>query len=117
MEHISQTLRGKRTILLEGFDPVTARGWTLVPNMILQEAALGAGAKLVYALLLSYAWHNDYCFPGQQRLAEDCGKTQGWVSQRMRELEAEGFLRIERRGQGRTNVYTLKYRVKTKGRG
>ena len=117
MEHIGRTLAAKRTILLEGFDPVTAQGWTLVPNLILKRASVSAGAKLVYALLLSYAWHNDCCFPGQRRLAEDCGRTQGWVSQQMRELRAKGFLSIERRGQGKTNVYTLKYRVQTRRRG
>ena len=28
-----------------------------------------ANAKTVYSLLLSYAWHNNLCFPGQERLA------------------------------------------------
>ena len=117
MEHISVAIEQKRTILLKGFDPVTAKGWTLVPNLVLRESLVSAGAKLVYALLLSYAWHNDYCFPGQDRLGEECGKSQGWVSQQMRELEAKGYLDVERRGQGKTNLYTLKYRVKTRTRG
>ena len=117
MEHISVAIEQKRTILLKGFDPVTAKGWTLVPNLVLRESVVSAGAKLVYALLLSYAWHNDYCFPGQGRLAEDCGKTQGWVSQRMRELQARGYLTIQRRGQGKTNIYTLKCRIRPKARG
>ena len=71
-------------------------------------------STLVYALLLSYAWHNDSCFPGQDRLAEDCGKTQSWVSKRMVELEKNNFLEIQRRGQGKTNIYVLTYRVKQK---
>jgi hypothetical protein len=113
MEAIRDIVKEReQTILLKGFDPVAAAGFTQVPNLILKNEKLSAGAKLVYALLLSYAWHNDRCFPGQERLANDSGKTQQWVSLQMRELEKEGFLEIERRGQGKTNIYTLSYRVK-----
>ena len=115
MEHISESLKQKeKTILLKGFDPVAAEGFTQVPNLILKSSKVSAGAKLVYSLLLSYAWHNDSAFPGQDRLAKDCGKSQGWVSQQMSELEREGYLEIQRRGQGKTNIYTLSYRVTSK---
>jgi hypothetical protein len=110
MEPISNIIKEK-TILLKGFDPVSAEGFTQVPNFILKNVKLGAGAKLVYSLLLSYAWHNDSCFPGQERLSKDCGKTQQWVSFQMKELEDEGFLEIQRRGQGKTNIYILSYKV------
>lgn len=102
----------EKTILLKGFDLVAAQGFTQVPNLVLKQAALSAGAKLVYALLLSYAWHNNSCFPGQDRLVADCGKTQAWVSQQMKDLEKHEFLEIQRRGQGKTNIYVLSYRIK-----
>ena len=111
MKSIGELVKEK-TILLEGFDPVAAQGFTQVPNLVLKNSGLSAGAKLAYALLLSYAWHNDSCFPGQQRMSEDCGMSQGWVSLQMKELEEKGFLIIQRRGQGKTNVYTLRYTVK-----
>ncbi|MCG3209305.1 MAG: hypothetical protein FOGNACKC_02926 [Anaerolineae bacterium] len=107
-----QEIIQEKTILLKGFDPVAAQGFTQVPNFILRNSALSGGAKLVYALLLSYAWHNDSCFPGQDRLAQDCGKTQSWVSKQMVELEQNNFLEIQRRGQGKTNIYVLTYQVK-----
>lgn len=113
MKPIGELIKEK-TILLKGFDPVVAEGFTQVPNFILKSSKLSAGAKLVYSLLLSYAWHNDSCFPGQERLSSDCGKTQSWVSKRMTELEKEGFLEIQRRGQGRTNIYILSYKVTAK---
>lgn len=113
MKPIQEIIKEKeKTILLKGFDPVAAQGFTQVPNLVLRNSDLTEGAKLVYALLLSYAWHNESCFPGQERLAEDCGKTQSWVSKRMVELEKNGFLEIQRRGQGKTNIYVLSYRVK-----
>ena len=112
MESIKSLIKEKeQTILLKGFDPVSAGGFTQVPNLVLKNENISAGAKLVYALLLSYAWYNDSCFPGQDRLANDCGKSQGWVSQQMKELEEQGFLEITRRGQGKTNIYALSYRV------
>ena len=113
MQSIKEILKEK-TILLEGFDPIAAQGFTQVPNLVLKNPALSAGAKLAYALLLSYAWNNSNCFPGQKRMSEDCGMSQGWVSLQMKELEEEGFLIIQRRGQGKTNIYTLKYKVKQK---
>ena len=113
MEPIGEIIKEK-TILLKGFDPVAAEGFTQVPNMILKNSKISAGAKLVYSLLLSYAWHNDSCFPGQERLSSDCGKTQQWVSFQMKELEDNGFLEIKRRGQGKTNIYILTYKVEKK---
>jgi hypothetical protein len=43
-----------------------------MPNFILQDARLSIGARSL-AMFLSYAWHNDSCFPGQERLADDMG--------------------------------------------
>ncbi len=115
MDTIKDIIKQKeQTILLKGFDPVSAGGFTQVPNLILKNENISAGAKLVYSLLLSYAWHNNMCFPGQDRLAADCGKTQQWVSLQMKELERESLLEIDRRGQGKTNIYVLSYQVKTK---
>jgi len=112
MKPLKEIIKEKeRTILLKGFDPVAARGFTQVPNLVLKAPCLSAGAKLVYALLLSYAWYNDCCFPGQERLADDCGKTQAWVSQQMKELEHKEYLEIQRRGQGKTNIYVLSFQV------
>ncbi len=60
-------------------------------------------------MFISYAWHNDKCFPGQERLAEDMGAGVRSVNRFIKGLEAKGFLTIQRRGQGKTNIYTLRY--------
>jgi hypothetical protein len=36
---------------------------------------------VIYAMFLRYAWHNDKCFPGQARLADDIGMSIGRVNQ------------------------------------
>ena len=61
-------------------DPVARYGFTQLPNFILRNPELSANAKTVYSLLLSYAWHNNLCFPGQERLAEHMGSHISTVS-------------------------------------
>ena len=63
----------ERNIILRGADALSTKGFTQVPNHILDNGKLSPGAKLTYAMLLKYAWQNDYCFPGQERLAKDMG--------------------------------------------
>ena len=95
----------ERNIVLRGADILTTRGFTQVPNHVLDNAKLSPGAKLTYAMLLKYAWQNDYCFPGQERLAKDIGGVQRSVVRYIQELERTGFIKITRRGQGKSNIY------------
>lgn len=101
-----------KNIILHGADPATAGGFTQVPNFLLRSRKLSAGDKVTFAMLLSYAWQNDFCFPGQARLAEDMGITDRSVRSHLKALEAANLLVIRRRGQGRTNIYELNLRVK-----
>jgi hypothetical protein len=116
VEHISEKLREKN-IQLDTIDPVVQGGFTQVPNFILENPDLSVGAKVIYAMFLRYAWHNDKCFPGQARLAEDIGMSIGRVNQFIKELEAAELIEIMKRGQGKTNLYTIKFRVKPKQKG
>ena len=104
----------ERNIILEAPNPVTAEGFTQVPNFILRSATLSMGAKLTYAMFLSYAWHNDLCFPGQERLAEAIGVSRQSVGTFIRELEREELVRVKRRGLGKTNLYTVRFRAQRK---
>ncbi len=102
----------ERNIILDTNDPVVADGFTQVPNFILKNSNLTVGEKMTFAMFLSYAWHNDSCFPGQEKLASDIGAGVRSVNRFIKGLEKKGFLTIKRRGLGKTNMYTLKYRVK-----
>lgn len=97
----------ERNIILKGADAATSQGFTQVPNFLLKSKKLSAGDKMAFAMLLSYAWQNDFCFPGQQRLAEDSGLDERSVRRHLKSLEANGLLAIQRRGQGKTNIYEL----------
>ena len=118
MEKLAQipSFQDRQNIVLEGFDPVSAGGFTQLPNCILNNKDLGFSAKVVYAKLLSYAWNNDRVFPGQDRMAEELGSSQQTVSRAIVELENIGYLEIMRRGLGRTNLYTLRHTVNIKNK-
>ncbi len=108
MQQVGQTTAFKdRNLILRGADLATQRGWTGVPNFILESREISVGAKLTYAMLLKYARELDECFPGQERLAEDMGTGKRSIVRYIGELERVGLLAVKRRGQGRPNLYTV----------
>jgi biotin operon repressor len=114
MKTIGEILKEKN-LKLDTLNPVLQGGFTQVPNFILKDAGLSLGAKVTYAMFLSYAWHNDSCFPGQDRLAEDMGMSRSRVTEFVGELEGSGLISIQRRGQGKTNLYTIHFQVRPTG--
>ena len=102
----------EKNLKLVGFDPMIERGFTQVPNLILQNPDLSIGAKITYAVMLSYAWNDNHCFPGQATLANDLGSGERSVRRYIKELETSGFIKIKQRGLGKVNLYELHARVK-----
>ena len=100
-----------RNIVLKGADAASMMGFTQVPNFLLKSKKLSSGDKMAFAMLLSYAWQNDYCFPGQRRLAEDLGLDERSVRRNLKSLEVNGLLSIKQRGLGKTNIYELNLTV------
>ena len=115
MEHIGKRLNEiERNIELVQADPITQHGFTQVPNFLFKNSGLSMGAIVVYSKFLSFAWHNDYCFPGQERLADDLDMSVSRINDFVKELEKADLIEIQRRGQGRTNLYKIKFVVKAK---
>jgi hypothetical protein len=53
MEHIGGHLKAiDRNLRLRNADAASTRGFTMVPNFLLDSSAVSPGAKLAYALLL-----------------------------------------------------------------
>ena len=109
--HIGEILK-ERNIKLVGADALSIQGFTQVPNAVLKSPEISAGAKLAYTTLLSYAWHNDYCFPGQDRLGDDMGVTRRSANTYIKELSEKGFIKVKRQGQGRPNIYGVNLKAK-----
>ncbi len=86
MKTIGEIIKEKN-LRLDTDNPVLLGGFTQVPNFILKDSKLSVGAKVAYAMFLSYAWQNESCFPGQERLGADMGMTRPRVTQLIAELE------------------------------
>ena len=86
--HIGDILKD-RNIILKGADAATRQGFTQVPNFLLKSKNLTAGDKMTFAMLLSYAWQNDYCFPGQVRLGLDLGIHETNVRKHLKSLASQ----------------------------
>jgi hypothetical protein len=113
MEHIGTALQTvEKTIILKGADVLSSHGFTQVPNHVLESTKVSPGAKLAYTMLLKYAWQNDFCYPGQERLAKDMGSGVRSVVRYIQELEKNDFVKIKRRGQGKSNLYELNLTAK-----
>lgn len=115
LEPIQYSLREK-TIVLQGADRLSAAGFTQLPNDLLADPRLSSGAKVAYAMLLRYAWHNASCLQGQDTLARDMGLKARMVRNHLSELKALDYLTVKQRGQGKTNVYVLNLRVRSRPR-
>lgn len=115
MEHIGSKLEAiEQNMRINSADPIARYGFTQIPNFILRNPDISSGAKTVYSLLLSYAWTNNLCFPGQERLAEHAGLSKRTVVTLMAELESVGLIEVERRGLGKTNLYTMNFVIRQK---
>jgi len=96
MESVSKVLE-KHTIIIQ--NPALRQGFTQIPNYVLRDG------RLSYTMLLSYAWQEGSCFPGQERIACDLRVSRQRISEYLRELRRAGYIDWKRRGLGKTNVY------------
>jgi len=94
----------EKTLILK--DPTLKSGFTSVPNIVL-TSDLSFGAKVIYALLLMFAWQDKETFPGQARLAQAAGCTERTVRTYLNELKEAGLITWKRRGLTQTNVYYI----------
>ena len=115
LQHIGAALIERiKNIEIASNDPIARHGFTQVPNFLFKNSGLSLGAIVVYSKFLSYAWHNDFCFPGQQRLADDLGMGVSSINRFVKELEQSQLIEIDRRGQGKTNIYKIAFVVQGK---
>ena len=82
-------------------------GFTAFPNVVLRCSQISIGARTTYAMLLSYAWQKDFCFPAQERLASDLGTTDRTVRKWLTELRAFGLISWKQRGLNKPNIYAI----------
>jgi len=95
----------KKTLVI--LDPTLKKGFTATPNAVLTAPGLSLPAKAIYSILLMFAWQNDECFPGQERLAEVAGCSDRTIRKYLDELRQYGLISWVQRGLNQTNIYYL----------
>lgn len=85
------------------------KGFTILPNVLLLDPALSAGALRTYAVFTHLAWAPESDWPGQDELGpkflgvKDAKTVRKWIT----DLEERGLLSSTRRGRGLTNLYEV----------
>lgn len=82
-------------------------GFTQIPTKVLRDSRLTGNERVLYGLLLSYAWQEGECFPGQCRLAKDMGVDKRTVGTGLGKLRKMKLISWKRQGLGKTNVYYI----------
>lgn len=104
MENIRNILE-KHTIVV--VNEALKHGFTQLPNYVLKDKRLSFGARLAYAVLLSYAWQEDSCFPGQERMAEDLGTSDRSIRTFLNELRERRYVSWKQQGLNKPNIYYI----------
>lgn len=103
----------EQTLLFD--DELMAAGFTQVPNAILENGDITPQAKVLYLLLLRFAWQENHAFPGQETLCRMMGFTSdNTVRKYLNELKKLNLVSWEQRGLSKTNVYTIITRTITR---
>ncbi len=72
-------------------DQRLAQGFTQIPNIVLRDRRLTAGEKVVYGLLLSFAWGKEHAFPSHATLAACLGASVDTVQRDLQAPHGCGF--------------------------
>ena len=115
-EQIKKFEEENKGIVLHGADLVSAYGFTMVPNFVLETKKLKSFSKLVYSILLRRAQDKENCWPGQESIAKDAGISLRQVTNAIKELSEKKYITVIRRGHTKTNIYVLHLKVPKKNR-
>lgn len=116
MESIGKVIKERYAQIVVENEMLRA-GFAALPYLVLRDTRLSLGARLGYAVLLSYAWQEGACFAGQQKMAKDMGVSERQLRRYLQELEDAAYVRIKRQGLNKPNLYyILEVRTKLKRR-
>lgn len=80
-------------------------GFTIVPNNILTDN-MPRELKLLYIILLMFAFKKGSCFPSVKILARIFGANERTIQRHIKKLKDEGWITVEYR-KGKPSIYTL----------
>ena len=82
-------------------------GFVQVPSALLFRTDLSDAELRLYEALLWHAHGGDECCPSQAALSEELGRPIRTIRWQLARLVNQGLLTMERKGQGRPNIYRL----------
>lgn len=98
---------GKSVSTIKILDPTMRMGFAQIPNVVFKDPDLSMQSKCVYGLLLTYAWSDGSCFPGQKRMSEELGCSVRMLRKYLSELKRNRLVNWKQRGLNKTNQYYL----------
>lgn len=106
MDRIGPTIRQRfEQVIVE--NEMLRAGFAALPYLVLRDTRLSIGARVTYAVLLMYAWQEEACFAGQEKMSKDIGVSDRQVRDYLKELRDHGYIRIKRQGLNRPNLYYI----------
>ena len=91
-------------------DGIFAKGYGVIPRLVMEDASLDVGAKGFYAYLCSFAGAGNSCFPSREKICHDLSITKDTFSKYKSQLVEAGYINIEKvRENGRFlhNLYRI----------
>ncbi len=91
---------------------VNARGYGIIPKIVMQDKRLSQGAKLIYAYFCTFAGAGEIAFPSAKKICTDLGfGTEETFRKHRAYLVKYGYLKITQvrgpEGKFKNNIYTL----------
>jgi len=86
-------------------------GHTCIPNEVIANPTISAGAFRTYCALRSFLWEKPDCWPSHVRIAAMVGLRREAVARHVRELCRAGVLTAESRADRKSCTYTFPHEV------
>jgi DNA-binding transcriptional ArsR family regulator len=89
---------------------VKAKGYGIIPKLVMQDKRLSIEAKSIYSYFCSYAGAGDTAFPSVRKICFDFGVSEDRFRKHLKILIECGYITVEQKklkGRYASNIYTL----------
>lgn len=97
----------KKESIVDLFPKTYEFGFTIIPNSVLSNTALSKELKVLYFLLLSFAWGKTTCYPSHSLIGTSLRIKRGAVYKGLVKLRNLGLISWKKRGPTLSNEYTF----------
>ena len=89
---------------------VKAKGYGIIPKLVMQDKRLSIESKSIYSYFCSYAGAGDTAFPSVRKICYDFGISEDRYRRHFKQLIQYGYIEVEQKkekGRYARNIYTL----------